>query len=976
MNVKRKVILQCLIAFTMLAAALLSPKAALAQDTAPEGDAETQTPEEPTVVPTEIPTEVPTEVATEAPTAVPTESTTEEAPTAEVTLTPTITPTEGEISAQVTVNLTSPTGNIHTSTPYFYWEQLEFAYRYELFVYQVTNKGTIKLYDISIKDSTYCNDDTGVCRYKPGKTLKFGNYEWNLRAYYDDGSYTEFNEEPMAFSYTSLVPTQKDPNTTIYDNPPVFTWTEVGDATLYQIQIYNKSGKKALDDATITPDCSEVNGESICSFTWSDFGTDYSYGWYKWRIRAYYNSTWRSYTGYTSFIVAPEDISTSFDSYNPDWVKHGGANWTLGTVDGNSVYYTNGGTKYWTSLRNVYGYSDFEIKARVKRDAGTSGEDGSYAASYIAVRMGASKSSNYAWYTGYLFGYTNAGTYSIWRMDSGTKAVAIQPWTEIEGTFNPGDWNELTVSANGSSFEFSINDEVVKSFTDNTYKKGYIGFEMYRADSLLSRFSVDSVEFTNLSGASIEAGSISAEQAAANQAALNNSSGDSFTSYDGGSVSAQATTPNPIEPVDTIVYVANPTFKWNDTGDSRYYLYLAKVSTGGIEKITKKSIDAATYCDGAECTYKYPSTLPKTDYMWKIQSYDGADTSAYSAPQFFTIGTTTPTAKQPYSSIYDNQPTFTWTEIVGAQKYRIVVYDSNGKEVVNARPEVTCDSDHICSIGLVDLTGVEGWVAPEYFENGKYKWAVRALINGAWAGYSPYRDFTVISEFDSDFETSSKGWSRLWGGSWARSNGYYATYGSPNKMSALKYAYPYSDFTFTARVKRDIPNVVYSSYPASYLAIRMGSNKTSSDYQWYPGYIFGYTNQGYYSIWRMKSGGGIVAIQPWTQISGDFYPGNWNTLSVTAEGNSFEFYINNELMTSFEDDTYSKGYVGFEAFWPGSGFVGRFYVDSAQLTFLGSTGLSAQTINAGQESISAEQQALNEAAQAAGESGSIVGTSF
>lgn len=983
-NSKRKVILQCLVALTMLAAALLSPEAALAQDTTPEGGAETQTTEEPTAVPTEIPTEVSTEIpteeptgeATEEPTEVPTEIATEETPTAEATLTPTITPTEGVISAQVTVTLTSPTGNIHTSTPYFIWDQLEYAYKYELFVYQVSNKGRIKMYDIAVKDSTYCNDDTGECKYKPSTSLKYGTYEWNLRAYYDDGTYTDFNETPMTFTYSSLVPTLKSPNTTVYDNPPEFSWTEVGDATLYQIQIYNKKGTKVLDDATITPTCADVDGESICTFTPGD---TFDYGWYKWRLRAYYGTSWRSYTAYTSFIVAPDDISTSFDSYSPDWVKHGGANWTLGTVDGNTAYWTYGGTQYWTSLRNAYQYSDFQITANVKRDAGTTGEDGSYAASYIGVRMGASKGSSYTWYTGYIFGFTNAGTYSVWRMDSGSKAVAIQPWTEITGTFNAGDWNTLTVSADGDDFEFSINGDSLITFTDDTYSKGYIGFEMYRTDSTISRFAIDEVAFTDLSATSLSSTGVSAEQAAANLAALSSGDNSSFTTYEGGVISAQATTPTQIEPVDTTVYVSQPTFKWNDTGDSRYYLYLAKITTAGIVKVSIRSIEAATYCDGAECTYKYPSTLSKNDYLWKIKSYDGTDTSAYSDAQYFTVGTTQPTAKQPYSVIYDDQPTFTWTEIFDAEKYNIVAYDSDSVKVVDLWPEasaVTCDSEHICSVELEDFSTTPGWVTPGSLETGKYKWRVRALYNSKWGVYSAYREFTVASDFSSDFESDSTGWSRLWGGSWARTNGYYYTYGSANVMSALRYAYSYSDFTFTARVKREIPNAVYSSSPANYLAVRMGTSKTSSGYQWYPGYIFGYTNQGYYSIWRMKSGGGMVAIQPWTQISGDFYAGDWNELSVTADGNTFEFSINGTVMTSFTDDNYSKGYVGFEIYRPGSAFLGKFYVDSASLSLLGSTGLSALSADTGETVLSAEQQALNEAALAAGESGSIEGTSF
>jgi len=983
MKSKRKMAVQFLVAFAMLAGALLSPGVIFAQDTPPAETTpeETQATEEPTAeptaIPTEIPIEIPTEIPTEAPTGDPTAVPSEETPTAEVTLTPSVTPTEEMLSAQAMVTLNEPTGVIYTRTPYYKWDELEDAVQYYLIVYQITQKGKIKLFDKTYSYSV-C-DDLGECKAKPSYTLPYGNLEWNVRGIYDDGGgSSEFNTTPGTFTVATTVPTLKDPNTTGYVNPPEFTWTEVVDATQYQIQIYNKSGTKVLDDATIVPSCADVDGVSICSYTPGD---TFDYGWYKWRVRAYYGSTWRSYTSYLSFIVAPADISTDFDAYSAAWKKFAGSGWILGTVDGRSAYYTSGTSQVMTSLYNIYQYSDFEVTAEVKRDTMALGADGSYPASYIAVRMGSSKTSNYTWYTGYIFGYTNAGTYSIWRMDSGGKAVAIQPWTDIVddgGSINEGDWNILKVSADGEDFEFAVNGTTVNTFTDDTYAKGFIGFEMYRPDSNVSKFSVDSIAFTDLSTTSLSVTSVSAEQAAANLAALSSGDSGSPEGYDGGSVSALATTPNPSEPVDTTVYTSQPTFKWNDTGDSRYYLYLAKITTGGIVKVSLRSIDAATYCEAGECAYKYPSTLSQNKYMWKIKSYDGTDTSAYSDPQYFSVGTTTPTAKLPYSTGYDNMPTFTWTEIIDATKYNIVVYDSDGIKVVNLWPDasgITCDSDGICSLELEDYSSVEdpNWITPDYLENGKYKWRVRAFHNAAWRVYSAYRDFTVASDFSSDFESNSTGWSRLWGGSWSRSNGVYYTYGSSNVMTTARYAYLYDDFTFTATVKRaGSADQLKSSYPASYIAVRMSSSHTS-DLQWYSGYIFGYTNAGYYSVWRMKSNGTAVAIQPWTEISGTFYPGEWNKLAVTADGSDFEFFINEESVLTFTDDNDSRGYVGFEMYRPGSSSF-KFEVDEAKIDLLGTLSLSVLSAQGETVGITAEQQALNEAALASGNNWSMEGT--
>jgi hypothetical protein len=480
---------------------------------------------------------------------------------------------------------------------------------------------------------------------------------------------------------------------------------------------------------------------------------------YKWRVRAYYKGSWRSYSAYKSFIVGAE-IDDDFKSFAKDITPISGS-WQL-NMSGDGVYYTNGITKKFSSIRSNFIFKDVDVTAILKRTSGSVPEDGSYPASYIGVRMGKSKNgSNYNWYTGYIFGYTNAGTYAIWRLDSGTKVTTIQPWTDTD--INTGDWNTLEVIAQGNDFEFLINDASVKTFTDDEYDDGYVGVEMYRPDSTILPLYIDNFSAKLVSSTTISGATVSAAQAAANDAALKSSSvTGSIEGYDGGSVNAQATVPSPVSPTDTTVYTAKPTFTWNDSGDERYYLYLAKITTGGIDKVYGATLSAATYCDSGTCSYTSPSTLSQNDYLWKIKAYDGSDYSDYSDPQYFTVGTTMPTAKQPYSTGYDNEPTFTWTEIIDATQYNIVAYDSDSKKVISWWPidsEVTCDDDtKICSVAYGDMAGRtdSGWIAPtDPLENGKYRWRVRAFINDKWGIFSPYRDFTIASEFDSTFDDAS-----------------------------------------------------------------------------------------------------------------------------------------------------------------------------------------------------------------------------
>src|SRR5262249_46502559 len=79
------------------------------------------------------------------------------------------------------------------------------------------------------------------------------------------------------------------------------------------------------------------------------------------------------------------------------------------------------------------------------------------------------------------------GHYSVWVV---TNNKDTSP-PLIEGTtqFNPGATNTIAIVANGSRYEFYINEHFIVSFSDskNTYSSGQIGFDADSGASLMFR---------------------------------------------------------------------------------------------------------------------------------------------------------------------------------------------------------------------------------------------------------------------------------------------------------------------------------------------------------------------------------------------------------------------------------------------------------------------------------------------------------
>ncbi len=274
----------------------------------------------------------------------------------------------------------------------------------------------------------------------------------------------------------ATVPTILGPKMTTLDTTPLYKWTHVKNATMYQYQVF-KGTIKVLDK---TPEAVDVCGPTTCEKEPAvTLGLDH----YKWRVRARIGfSTWTAWTPLTNFYVSPPPFVSTFDGSKPGWYVKSGAKWA--TVYSKYLY-TYGMVGKFSSIYYSKGqFSDFAFKAMVKR---LNSND----PNYIMVRTGNSVDpADQEWYPGYMFGYNNKGQFAVFFSKSSTSYTVIQNWT-FTSAINKNAWNELTVEAYGNAFKYYINGTLVKQFNSTARARGYIGFMTARSTVADGRFFVD-----------------------------------------------------------------------------------------------------------------------------------------------------------------------------------------------------------------------------------------------------------------------------------------------------------------------------------------------------------------------------------------------------------------------------------------------------------------------------------------------------
>jgi hypothetical protein len=258
------------------------------------------------------------------------------------------------------------------------------------------------------------------------------------------------------------VPTTLSPHGTILDTTPTYMWSKVTGATIYRYQVYN--------GATLVLDKSPDSG--ICGLTTCEKSPAFTLGYnaYKWRVKAFKDGAWSSWSPYMNFIVSAPSFNSQFNGSAANWSRKAGGSWDIWV---GKYFWTNGVPEEFTSAYyNVGQYTDFDYSARFYRD----GSD----VTYLMARMGTAVTVNgRRWQPGYAFGYDNEGHYAVLYFKPDGLTTIIQNWT-LTPTIVKNGWNTLRVVAKGTSFWCYINGTLVKSFTSSARSRGYVGVMMWR----------------------------------------------------------------------------------------------------------------------------------------------------------------------------------------------------------------------------------------------------------------------------------------------------------------------------------------------------------------------------------------------------------------------------------------------------------------------------------------------------------------
>jgi Zn-dependent metalloprotease len=177
--------------------------------------------------------------------------------------------------------------------------------------------------------------------------------------------------------------------------------------------------------------------------------------------------------------------------------------------------------------------------------------------------------------------------------------------------------------------------------------------------------------------------------------------------------------------------------------------------------------------------------------------------------------------------------------------------------------------------------------------------------------------------FSADFNGSAPGWSNVVG-QWQVDANYLYTQGSDDLPVSIAYAANFTSFDLQATMRR-----TGNDDSGNGVLVR-GMTNPLTDNNWYQGYLFEYARNGQFSVWRLDHGV-RVSLLPWTYSAAINTGTSWNTLRVVAGGNTFKFYINNYLVWTGVDNTYSMGQIGFRMYKPSGSLGDLLEVDALDL---------------------------------------------
>ncbi|MEA5078520.1 MAG: C39 family peptidase [Anaerolineaceae bacterium] len=347
-------------------------------------------------------------------------------------------------------DLISPITLKTIASPNYQWSVVPGAGKYQLQVY----KGSNYLVNTEVS-SSYCDS---TCSFTPSVILNDTTYIWRVRAY--SGSTWSAYSSVSTFGVVTQ-PTLISPTGWVASTTPAYKWNTVTNATQYEVMITN--GTSTLLDTTYP---SSVCSGTVCSVTPALTLTN---GNYQWRVRAYRNSSWLTYSNFLSFSYSDQGYNfTDYFTVEPTAWKPINSTWYIS----NGKYKSSGTIEEFATVAHELKYSALDYNVWLGRAVDKND-------SIFVLIRGDSTDLNAGggWKNNMFFGYTNDGMFSVFKTVDNLLTPLVT-WTDTSCIY-AYEQNHIEVKASGSNYEFYLNGCLVAAGSDSSFSRGQIGIGFY-----------------------------------------------------------------------------------------------------------------------------------------------------------------------------------------------------------------------------------------------------------------------------------------------------------------------------------------------------------------------------------------------------------------------------------------------------------------------------------------------------------------
>jgi hypothetical protein len=198
-----------------------------------------------------------------------------------------------------------------------------------------------------------------------------------------------------------------------------------------------------------------------------------------------------------------KNFNSSFNTSSAPWKPVNG-NWVLGSSPSAAYISSAGVLNSYASIQYPSTYGELSFQARVLRkehaECVVGGVDLCWSGLFIRGNP-ANLAGQKWWLPSYEFNYTNDGYFRVFKNLANGNSLAFNNWTAT-AAINQGGWNTLKVVAVGSNLKFYINNTLVFSTNDPSFRTGRMGVQFYTAPSTVgiagNRLYIDSAKGSNI----------------------------------------------------------------------------------------------------------------------------------------------------------------------------------------------------------------------------------------------------------------------------------------------------------------------------------------------------------------------------------------------------------------------------------------------------------------------------------------------